>query len=181
MIEHIKIKTALISVSDKSGLKELAEALAASGVELYSTGGTEKFLRDNGFAVKSISDLTHFPEMMDGRVKTLHPMVHGGLLFRRDVAEHTAQAKEHNIRPIDLLVVNLYPFEATVAKTGSTHEEIIENIDIGGPAMLRSAGKNYEAVALLTSPAQYPEFIQELKKNSGSVSHATRLALAGEA
>ena len=159
----------------------MAEALRRHSVELYSTGGTEKFLRDNGFAVKSVSDLTNFPEMMDGRVKTLHPMVHGGLLFRRDIAEHAAQASEHHIKPIDLLVVNLYPFEATLVKQGSTHEEIIENIDIGGPAMLRSAGKNYEGVALLTSPLQYKKFIDELEKKKGSVSQAMRLDLAAEA
>ena len=181
MIENIQIKTALLSVSDKSNLKELAEALTKYGVQLYSTGGTEKFLQDNGYAIKSVSELTKFPEMMDGRVKTLHPMVHGGLLYRRDVAEHTAQAKEHGIASIDLLVVNLYPFEATVAKVGSTHEEIIENIDIGGPAMLRSAGKNYEGVALLTAPSQYQQFIDELKKSNGSISKETRLILASEA
>jgi phosphoribosylaminoimidazolecarboxamide formyltransferase/IMP cyclohydrolase len=181
MIEKITIKTALLSVSDKSGLQLLAEALSKNGVELYSTGGTEKFLHDNGFAVKSVSDLTGFPEMMDGRVKTLHPMVHGGLLFRRDIAEHAAQAKEHHIKAIDLLVVNLYPFEATLAKEGSTQEEIIENIDIGGPAMLRSAGKNYEGVALLTSPSQYGKFIDELNRSKGSISEETRLGLAGAA
>jgi phosphoribosylaminoimidazolecarboxamide formyltransferase/IMP cyclohydrolase len=181
MIENIKIKTALLSVSDKSGLKELATALVKHGVELYSTGGTEKFLRDNGFPVKSVSELTNFPEMMDGRVKTLHPMVHGGLLFRRDIPEHGEQAAEHHIKAIDLLVVNLYPFEATLAKEGSTHEEIIENIDIGGPAMLRSAGKNYEGVGLLTSPSQYSNFIADQEKNNGSISYQLRLTLAAEA
>jgi phosphoribosylaminoimidazolecarboxamide formyltransferase/IMP cyclohydrolase len=181
MIDNIQIKTALISVSDKSGLQELAEVLTAHHVELYSTGGTEKYLRDHGFAVKSVSELTNFPEMMDGRVKTLHPMVHGGLLFRRDVPEHAEQAQNHSIKAIDLLVVNLYPFEATVAKEGSTHEDIIENIDIGGPAMLRSAAKNYEGVALLTSPSQYHSFTTELIRHNGAVSHATRLRLAGEA
>ncbi len=181
MIENIQIKTALLSVSDKSELHTLAGALAEKGVELYSTGGTEKFLRDNGFVVKSVSELTNFPEMMDGRVKTLHPMVHGGLLFRRDIPEHAAQAKEHSIQALDLLVVNLYPFESTLLKEGSTHEEIIENIDIGGPAMLRSAGKNYEGVALLTSPSQYEDFIRELNRNKGAISYYTRLALAGEA
>jgi phosphoribosylaminoimidazolecarboxamide formyltransferase/IMP cyclohydrolase len=181
MIENIKIKTALLSVSDKSELITLAEALAAHRVELYSTGGTEKFLRDNGFIVKSVTDLTNFPEMMDGRVKTLHPMIHGGLLYRRDLPEHAAQAKAHSIQALDLLVVNLYPFEETLAKEGSTHEDIIENIDIGGPAMLRSAGKNYEGVALLTSPSQYTDFIIELKQNNGAISHEMRLALAGEA
>jgi len=181
MIQDIQIKKALLSVSDKSELKVLAEALAKYGVEFYSTGGTEKFLRDNGFKVRGVSDLTNFPEMMDGRVKTLHPMVHGGLLFRRDLPEHAAQANEYGIQALDLLVVNLYPFEATLAKRGSTREEIIENIDIGGPAMLRSAGKNYEGVALLTAPSQYGTFITELNHSKGAISHDTRLALAGEA
>jgi phosphoribosylaminoimidazolecarboxamide formyltransferase/IMP cyclohydrolase len=181
MIENIQIKTALLSVSDKSELKSLAEALAKNGVEMYSTGGTEKFLSDNGFVVKSVTELTKFPEMMDGRVKTLHPMIHGGLLYRRDLPEHEAQAKAHSIQALDLLVVNLYPFEETLAKEGSTHDDIIENIDIGGPAMLRSAGKNYDGVALLTSPSQYEHFITELNRNKGAISHETRLALAGEA
>jgi phosphoribosylaminoimidazolecarboxamide formyltransferase/IMP cyclohydrolase len=181
MIENIHIKTALLSVSDKSNLKNLAEVLVSHRVELYSTGGTEKFLRDNGFTVKSVSELTNFPEMMDGRVKTLHPMVHGGLLYRRDSPEHIAQAREHSIQALDLLIVNLYPFEATAAKEEATHQEIIENIDIGGPAMLRSAAKNYEGVALLTSPSQYAHFISELNQNKGSIPHNTRLALAGEA
>ncbi|MFI5262942.1 MAG: bifunctional phosphoribosylaminoimidazolecarboxamide formyltransferase/IMP cyclohydrolase [Candidatus Kapaibacterium sp.] len=180
-MENIQIRTALLSVSDKSELKALAEALTNHGVQLYSTGGTEKFLHESGFTVKSVSDLTDFPEMMDGRVKTLHPMIHGGLLYRRDLQEHTTQAKAHNIQPIDLLVVNLYPFEATLSKQGSTDEDIIENIDIGGPAMLRSAGKNYEGVALLSSPSQYGSFITELSRNKGMISHRTRLALAGEA
>jgi phosphoribosylaminoimidazolecarboxamide formyltransferase/IMP cyclohydrolase len=180
MDHPIKIKTAVLSVSDKSGLKELATELAEHHVELYSTGGTEKFLRDNGFEVKSISDLTHFPEMMDGRVKTLHPAVHGGLLYRRDDPVHVVQATEHKIKAIDLLVVNLYPFEATVAKPDSTHEEIVENIDIGGPGMLRSAGKNYESVALLTSPSQYPDFIKELTEQKGQTTLSLRLRLAAE-
>ncbi len=180
-MEHlVKIKTAVLSVSDKSGLKELAQVLTDHHVELYSTGGTEKFLSENGFAVKNISDLTNFPEMMDGRVKTLHPSVHGGLLYRRDDAVHVVQATEHKIKAIDLLVVNLYPFEATVAKRDSTHEDIVENIDIGGPAMLRSAGKNYESVSLLTSPSQYPEFIQDLTEHHGATTSAMRLRLAAE-
>ncbi len=180
MDHPVTIKTAVLSVSDKSGLKELAAELISHGVELYSTGGTEKFLHDNGFAVKSISDLTHFPEMMDGRVKTLHPSIHGGLLYSRDDPVHVVQATEHKIKAIDLLIVNLYPFEATVANPNSTHEDIVENIDIGGPAMLRSAGKNYDAVSLLTSPSQYPGFIQELTANNGKISGTTRLRLAAE-
>ncbi|MEI8134607.1 MAG: bifunctional phosphoribosylaminoimidazolecarboxamide formyltransferase/IMP cyclohydrolase [bacterium] len=181
MNNQIQIKTAVISVSDKTGLAELCTALASQDVKLYSTGGTEKFLHEHGFDVTSVSELTHFPEMMDGRVKTLHPVIHGGLLFRRDIPEHVQQASANNTPPIDLLVVNLYPFEATVAKTGVTHEEIIENIDIGGPAMLRSAGKNYEAVVLLTSPIQYAKFIKEFTHADGSISLQSRLELAGEA
>ncbi|HYM19567.1 MAG TPA: bifunctional phosphoribosylaminoimidazolecarboxamide formyltransferase/IMP cyclohydrolase [Candidatus Kapabacteria bacterium] len=181
MDHPIKIKTAIISVSDKSGLKGLAEILIKHHVELYSTGGTERFLREHGFDVKSITDLTNFPEMMDGRVKTLHPAVHGGLLYRRDDPIHVVQATEHKIKPIDLLVVNLYPFEATVANPNSTHEEIVENIDIGGPAMLRSAAKNYDSVTLLTSPAQYPTFIEEFSANDGKTGNQLRLKLAAEA
>jgi len=177
----VSIQRAIISVSDKSGLKELATALVAFKVELYSTGGTEKYLRDEGFAVRSVSDLTHFPEIMDGRVKTLHPGVHGGLLYRRDLESHKQQARENNISSVDLLVVNLYPFEQTVAKPNATEEEIIENIDIGGPAMLRSAGKNFDAVALLTAPDQYAAFTQDLQKNNGSTSLALRKSLAAAA
>ena len=175
------IRTALLSVSDKSGLLDLVKALSEFKVTLYSTGGTEKYIRDNGFEVHSVSDLTHFPEIMDGRVKTLHPAVHGGLLFRRDDKTHIAQAAEHDIQPIDLLVLNLYPFEATVAKAGATEEEIIENIDIGGPAMLRSASKNYEGVALLTSPNQYSSFTKSFKENNGGTTLSERLLLARDA
>ncbi len=177
----VPVKTALLSVSDKTGLIDLVKILSEFGVTLYSTGGTEKFIRENGFVVNSVSDLTNFPEIMDGRVKTLHPAVHGGLLYRRDEETHIAQAKEHNIESLDLLVLNLYPFEETVAKVGSTEEEIIENIDIGGPAMLRSASKNYEGVALLTSPDQYEAFISSFKGNNGSTMLADRLTLARDA
>jgi phosphoribosylaminoimidazolecarboxamide formyltransferase / IMP cyclohydrolase len=179
--DHIKIERAIISVSDKSGLKELAQELRKFSVSLYSTGGTEKYLREQGFAVRSISELTHFPEILDGRVKTLHPSVHGGLLYRRDVAEHITQAKENDIVPIDLIVLNLYPFEETVARKDSTEEDIIENIDIGGPAMLRSAGKNFESVALLTSPLQYSPFINELNSLEGATTLERRRLLAKEA
>ena len=154
-MDQIKIARALLSVSDKTGIVELATALAAQGVELVSTGGTATALRDAGLSVRDISDLTGFPEMMDGRVKTLHPKVHGGLLAVRGNAEHEASMAEHEIGPIDLVVVNLYPFAQTVAR-GADRETIIENIDIGGPSMVRSAAKNHESVAILTDPADYP-------------------------
>ena len=154
-MDQIKISRALLSVSDKTGIVELATALAAQGVELVSTGGTATALRDAGLSVRDISDLTGFPEMMDGRVKTLHPKVHGGLLAVRGNAEHEASMAEHAIGPIDLVVVNLYPFAQTVAR-GADRETIIENIDIGGPSMVRSAAKNHESVAILTDPADYP-------------------------
>ena len=146
----VAIKRALLSVSDKSGLVELGEALAARGVELVSTGGTARALREAGLDVRDVSDLTGFPEMMDGRVKTLHPMVHGSLLAVRDNPEHAAAMEAHAIGAIDLVVVNLYPFEATVAK-GAGHDEIIENIDIGGPSMVRSAAKNHQFVTIVLS------------------------------
>ncbi len=154
-MDPIKITRALLSVSDKTGIVELAQSLAAQGVELVSTGGTAKALREAGLEVRDISDLTGFPEMMDGRVKTLHPKVHGGLLSVRANAEHQASMAEHEIAPIDLVVVNLYPFAQTVAR-GAERDEIIENIDIGGPSMVRSAAKNHESVAILTDPADYP-------------------------
>jgi phosphoribosylaminoimidazolecarboxamide formyltransferase/IMP cyclohydrolase len=172
------VRRALLSVSDKSGLLDLARGLTSFGVELISTGGTRKALADAGLAVRDISEVTGFPEMLDGRVKTLHPKVHGGLLARRDDPAHMRTIAEHGIQPIDLVVVNLYPFEATVAKPGVAHEEVIENIDIGGPSMLRSAAKNYEAVAVLTDPGQYAAVLDELRANGGSLSLATRERLA---
>ncbi|MEN2710794.1 bifunctional phosphoribosylaminoimidazolecarboxamide formyltransferase/IMP cyclohydrolase [Sphingomonas sp. NPDC092331] len=153
-MDQVKIRRALLSVSDKTGIVELARALAAQGVELVSTGGTATALRDAGLAVRDISDLTGFPEMMDGRVKTLHPRVHGGLLAIRGNEDHEASMAEHAIAPIDLVVVNLYPFAETVAR-GASRDTIIENIDIGGPSMVRSAAKNHESVAILTDPADY--------------------------
>ena len=161
------IRRALLSVSDKTGLLDLARTLHQLGAELTSTGGTRKALAEAGLPVKDISELTGFPEMLDGRVKTLHPRVHGGILYIRGNAQHQATVKEHQIQPIDLVVCNLYPFEATVAKPGSTHEEIVENIDIGGPSMVRSASKNYHDVAIVTDPAQYPAVIEELHANQG--------------
>lgn len=174
------IRRALLSVSDKSGLAELGAALAARGVELVSTGGTAKALRDAGLAVKDVSDLTGFPEMMDGRVKTLHPTVHGGLLALRDNPEHVAAMEAHGIGAIDLVVVNLYPFEATVAK-GASREEVIENIDIGGPSMVRSAAKNHGFVTILTDPADYATLVAEMDANGGATTQAFRTRMAGKA
>jgi phosphoribosylaminoimidazolecarboxamide formyltransferase / IMP cyclohydrolase len=169
--------TALLSVSDKTGIVELARALAALKIRLVSTGGTARLLAEAGLSVTEVAELTGFPEMLDGRVKTLHPRVHGGLLARRDVPEHMAALKEHGIGTIDLLVVNLYPFEATVAKPGCTLEDAIENIDIGGPAMVRSAAKNWKDVAVLTDASQYAGVIEELQRN-GTTSTETRFKLA---
>jgi len=168
---------ALISVSDKTGVVELAGELAALGIRLLSTGGTARLLADAGIAVTEVAAHTGFPEMLDGRVKTLHPTIHGGLLARRDEVGHMAALEEHGIATIDLLVVNLYPFEATVARAGCTLADAIENIDIGGPAMVRSAAKNWRHVAVLTDPVQYAGAIAELKKD-GAVSEATRFRLA---
>ena len=174
------IERALISVYDKSGLVEFAQSLARAGVEIVSTGGTAKLLRDAGVAVRDVADLTGWPEMLGGRVKTLHPKVHGGILFRRGRAEDREQTRQHGIAPVDLVVVNLYPFEATAARPDLTVEELIENIDIGGPAMVRSASKNFESVAVVTDPADYPALAKELSER-GDWSLATRLELARKA
>ncbi len=176
----VKIKRALLSVSDKSGLVELGHALAKRDVELVSTGGTAKTLREAGLQVKDISDLTGFPEMMDGRVKTLHPKVHGGLLAVRDNAEHAASMKEHGIGAIDLVVVNLYPFAQTVAK-GASRDEIIENIDIGGPSMVRSAAKNHAYVTIVTDPADYDDLVAEMEESGGKTSYDFRRKCAAKA
>ncbi|WP_298199493.1 bifunctional phosphoribosylaminoimidazolecarboxamide formyltransferase/IMP cyclohydrolase [Novosphingobium sp.] len=176
----ITLRRALLSVSDKAGLVDLGRALAAGGVELVSTGGTAKALREAGLAVKDISELTGFPEMMDGRVKTLHPKVHGGLLAVRDNPEHAAAMAEHAIGAIDLVVVNLYPFEATVAK-GAARDEIIENIDIGGPSMVRSAAKNHAYVTIVTDPADYPALLAELEAGDGATGYDFRRRMAGKA
>ena len=168
---------ALISVSDKTGIVELARELAGLGVKLLSTGGTAKLLANAGLAVTEVAEHTGFPEMLDGRVKTLHPTIHGGLLARRDTPEHMAAIAQHGIATIDLLVVNLYPFEATVARAGCTLADAIENIDIGGPAMVRSAAKNWKDVAVLTGASQYAGVLAELRAH-GAVSEATRFALA---
>ena len=171
-----KIARALLSVSDKSGLVDFARALAGHGIELVSTGGTAKALADAGLKVRDVSDLTGFPEMMDGRLKTLHPKVHGGLLAMRDNREHVAAMQAHGIAPIDLLVVNLYPFEATV-QAGADFAHCIENIDIGGPAMIRAAAKNHRHVGVVVDPGDYATVLAELR-SSGSLSPDTRRKLA---
>jgi len=175
------IKQALISVSDKRGVLEFAQGLAAQGVNLLSTGGTAKMLRDAGLTVTEIGDYTGFPEMLDGRVKTLHPKVHGGILARRDLPEHMATIEQHGIPMIDLVCVNLYPFAATIAKAGVTLEDAIENIDIGGPAMVRSSAKNYAGVAIVTDPEDYQPLLDEMQANAGALQLATRFGLAKKA
>ena len=175
------IRRALLSVSDKTGLLDLARGLAAGNVELISTGGTRKALADAGLAVRDVADVTGFPEMLDGRVKTLHPHVHGGILAVRDNPEHAAVLRKHGIGFIDLVVCNLYPFEATVARPGATHEEIIENIDIGGPTLVRAAAKNYHDVAVVTDPGQYAAVLAELGQNQGALTAETRERLAAAA
>jgi phosphoribosylaminoimidazolecarboxamide formyltransferase / IMP cyclohydrolase len=176
-----KIQRAILSVTDKTGLVDFAKQLSKMGVELISTGGTAKLLRDSGITVKDISDLTGFPEMLDGRVKTLHPRVHGGILHRRENAAHRTAVAEHGIQPIDMVVVNLYAFEKTAAKSGVHFDELIENIDIGGPSMIRSAAKNFQDVAVVTSPADYAAVAEEMAKSGGSVSDATKWRLAQKA
>jgi len=175
------IRRALLSVTDKTGLVDLAKVLAGFGVELISTGGTARSLRDAGLNVKDISDLTGFPEMLDGRVKTLHPRVHGGLLYIRGNAEHEAAVDAHGIEPIDMVIVNLYAFEKTAAQPGVPFGHLIENIDIGGPSMVRSAAKNFEDVAIVTRVSDYPALIEELKINNGSLTRDTRWRLAKQA
>ncbi len=175
-----KIKRALISVSDKAGLEELVKVLNEFKVEILSTGGTAKLIAGLGIPVKSVSDHTGFPEMLDGRVKTLHPKIHGGILAMRDKKEHMEQIKKHDIGLIDMVVVNLYPFEKTVAQPGVKLEEAIENIDIGGPSMLRSAAKNSKDVAVVCNPDRYKDVIEELKKNDGAISDELHLRLGVE-
>jgi phosphoribosylaminoimidazolecarboxamide formyltransferase/IMP cyclohydrolase len=176
-----KIERALISVSDKTGLIDFARALSDLGIELISTGGTRDTLLKAGLAAKDVSELTNFPEMLDGRVKTLHPAVHGGILSRRDDPQHVQTLREHGIKPIDLIVCNLYPFEATLRKPDVSLCEIIENIDIGGPTLVRAAAKNYAAVAVVTDPAQYSEVVAEMRASSGALALATRENLAAAA
>ena len=176
----MQIKRALISVSNKEGVVEFARQLHEAGVEIISTGGTMKAIKEAGIPVTYVSDVTGFPEIMDGRVKTLNPYIHGGILAVRDNAEHVAQMEEHGIKGIDLVAVNLYPFKETIAKPDVTLAEAIENIDIGGPAMVRASAKNLKFVTIVTNPAKYNEVIAQIKKNGG-VDDRTRMELAQEA
>ncbi|MGA9144865.1 MAG: bifunctional phosphoribosylaminoimidazolecarboxamide formyltransferase/IMP cyclohydrolase, partial [Candidatus Acidiferrales bacterium] len=180
MAVESKLQRALISVFDKTGVVEFARELSALGIEIVSTGGTARLLREAGLAVRDVAELTGWPEMLGGRVKTLHPKVHGGILFQRGKAEDCKQMDEHGIGPIDLVIVNLYPFSETAAKPGVTADELIENIDIGGPAMVRSAAKNFQSVGVVTDPADYAAVAAELREKRG-LSLATRLALARKA
>ena len=173
-----KIERAIISVTDKSGVVDFAKDLSKFGVKILSTGGTAKALRDGGVSVMDISEYTGFPEMMDGRIKTLHPKVHGGLLGVRDNPEHVSMMNEHGIESIDLIVVNLYQFEKAVSKEGVTLEEAIENIDIGGPAMLRSSAKNFKDVTVIVDPPDYDLVLKEMEELGGSTSLKTRFSLA---
>ena len=175
------IQRALISVSDKTGILDFALKLQKYGVEILSTGGTADLLRKGGVPVIQVSDYTGFPEMMDGRIKTLHPRVHGGILARRDVPEHIKAMEDHGIRPIDLVVINLYPFEQTVARKDCSLEDAIENIDIGGPAMVRSAAKNSKDVVVIVNPADYSEVLNEMKSGEGAVTLDTRRRLCRDA
>jgi phosphoribosylaminoimidazolecarboxamide formyltransferase/IMP cyclohydrolase len=172
------ITRALMSVTDKSGLVEFAKFLAGYQIEILSTGGTAKLLRENGVPVVEVSEFTGFPEMLDGRVKTLHPKIHGGILGRRDLASHLEQMAAHGIKPIDLVVVNLYQFEQAVAKPGCTLEDAIENIDIGGPTLLRASAKNYQDVTVVVDPTDYPQIMAEMKQNKGATTSGTRFNLA---
>ncbi|MEP6147714.1 MAG: bifunctional phosphoribosylaminoimidazolecarboxamide formyltransferase/IMP cyclohydrolase, partial [Nisaea sp.] len=176
----VRVSRALISVSDKTGLVELGKALAAHGVEILSTGGTAKALAEAGVPVTEVADHTGFPEIMDGRVKTLHPAIHGGLLALRDNDEHVAAMEKHEIAPIDLLVVNLYPFESTLA-SGAGYDDCVENIDIGGPAMIRGASKNHGHVATVVDPEDYADLIAELDAHKGATTYALRRKLASVA
>jgi phosphoribosylaminoimidazolecarboxamide formyltransferase/IMP cyclohydrolase len=178
--DKVAVKTALLSVSDKTGIVDLARALAEKGVRLLSTGGTHKAIAAVGLDVTDVSDVTGFPEIMDGRVKTLHPRVHGGLLAIRDDAEHQEAMKAHGIDGIDLAVINLYPFE-DVRAAGGDYPTTVENIDIGGPAMIRASAKNHAYVAILTDPADYPELLEQLSSDAGQTSYAFRQRLAAKA
>ncbi len=177
----IKIRRALLSVTDKSGLVELARDLASFGVEIISTGGTARAIEAGEIAVVDVSQVTGFPEMLDGRVKTLHPKIHGGILARRDAADHVAQLARNDIEPIDLVVVNLYQFQKAVADPKCTLAQAVENIDIGGPCLIRAAAKNFEGVAVVTDPADYKSLLDEMKATGGSISRPTRFWLAQKA
>ncbi len=173
-----RIKRAIISVSNKEGIVEFSRTLESMGVEILSTGGTARTLREAGISVKEVSEYTGFPEMLDGRVKTLHPKIHGGLLSRRNNQKDMEEIKEHGIEPIDMVVVNLYPFEKTISRPDATFEEAIENIDIGGPTMLRSASKNFQDVVVIVDPSDYGKILEEMKRLNGDLSYKTRLEMA---
>ncbi len=172
------IKRAIVSVSDKTGVVGFAQGLLSLNVEIFSTGGTARTFSENGICTTSVSDVTKFPEMLDGRVKTLHPAVHGGILAKRDYPDHMEQLKNQNIKPLDLVVVNLYPFEKTIADGCVTLDDAIENIDIGGPTMIRSAAKNFQDVIVVVDPGDYHDILKELKENKGCLFLSTRLKLA---
>ncbi|MGD8561316.1 MAG: IMP cyclohydrolase [Desulfarculaceae bacterium] len=176
-----KIMRALLSVTDKSGLAEFAQGLSQMGVTIISTGGTAKKLREAGLTVTDVAEVTGHPEMLDGRVKTLHPRIHGGILARRDDPNHRAQLGEHHMVTIDLVCVNLYAFEATVAQPGCTLEQAVENIDIGGPCLIRASAKNHNDVTVVTDPGDYDLILEEMRRNQGSVSPETRRRLAAKA
>lgn len=178
---RVKAARALLSTSDRSGLPEFAAALAGLGIELVSTGGTGRALREAGLQVTEVSEVTGFPEMMDGRVKSLHPKIHGGLLGLRDNADHMATLQRHGIAPFELVCVNLYPFEQAISRPGCTRAEAIENIDIGGPAMLRSAAKNHASIYVVSAPDQYPETVERLRADGGRIDPAYGMRLAVEA
>ena len=173
-----KIKRAIVSVSDKKGVVDFAKELSRYNVNILSTGGTARTLRENGITVEDVSHYTGFPEMLDGRVKTLHPKIHGGLLGQRSNPDHVKKMGEHGIEPIDMIVVNLYPFEATVAKEGCPLDEAIENIDIGGPTMLRSAAKNYPDVTVIIDPDDYQLVLEEMERTQGEISAETNFKLS---
>jgi phosphoribosylaminoimidazolecarboxamide formyltransferase / IMP cyclohydrolase len=177
----VRVQRALLSVSDKMGLLELAKGLRSLGVELLSTGGTAKALTGAGVDVREVASVTGFPEMLDGRVKTLHPRIHGGILARRDLPDHLQQLRDHGIDPIDLVVVNLYPFQSTISRPGCTFQEAIENIDIGGPSMIRAAAKNHSGVVVVVDPGDYVPLLQEMTASGGCVTRETRLRFAKKA
>jgi phosphoribosylaminoimidazolecarboxamide formyltransferase/IMP cyclohydrolase len=177
----ITVKRALVSVTDKTGVVDLAKGLVSHGVSILSTGGTAKVLREAGIPIMDVSDFTGFPEMLDGRVKTLHPKIHGGILALRNNEQHMATIKAHGFELIDMVVVNLYAFEATVSRTGCTLEEAIENIDIGGPTLIRASAKNFRHVVVVTDPADYPQILAEMNKEGGKVSEETSFNLARKA
>lgn len=179
--KRIKVKRVLISVSDKRDIIKMARSLKEMGVEILSTGGTARALQEEGIEVKEISDFTGSPEMLDGRVKTLHPKVHGGLLGRRDLPDHLEQMERYGIEPIDMVLINLYPFEQTIERKDCTLEEAIENIDIGGPAMIRSSAKNFEGVAIIVDPMDYALVLKELREGNGHISVETTFKLAKKA